>query len=189
MASTPYPYVKAVDGFRLEQEILDSVDITVALESISGNATNVTVRMADALSGPEETALDALVAAHINTPWEDPEIPNQYEAASTTEHQTTNPDYDDMEGMTLTPAAGTYTVTFSGSGEMSNNNKKAYYAIYVDGAVVAHSVRRKDNKKTESLFTQAEVTVDGTEVVDIRFKVSDGSFKVYERTLTLRRTI
>jgi len=71
MASTAYPYVKAVDGFRLEKEIRDSVDITVALESIGGNATNVTVWMKAALSGAEETALDAIVAAHVNTPLEE----------------------------------------------------------------------------------------------------------------------
>ena len=185
MAVSKYVYNKLVVSARLKQEIEADGGITTDIDHMVRAGSEIRIWMADELSGAEETALDAVVTAHTATAL--PIDPEQYEESDTDTHETTESDYVVMESMSVTPAAGTYGVTLSGSGEMSSNNKKAYYALFIDDDVVAHSVRRKYNKKAETLFTQAELELDGTQTVEARFKISGGAFKVYERSLILRR--
>lgn len=70
MAVTLYSYNKLCDPGRLSKEIKESPSILIGedhIETISSPATTK-VYMKDALPGEQETALDALVDAHVNTP-------------------------------------------------------------------------------------------------------------------------
>ena len=71
MAVTKYTYAKIVDPARLELELKASPDILVGLSYIHVIGSSSDVYMKAALPGPEETALDALVAAHVPTPLPD----------------------------------------------------------------------------------------------------------------------
>ncbi len=66
MAVTEYTYTKAVNPTVLTDEIAGDAGIIIALDHISTDDTALSVWMADVLPGAEETALDAVVAAHTN---------------------------------------------------------------------------------------------------------------------------
>lgn len=76
MPSTKYSYVDTVDTARLEQEIHDNTTIVIGLDYIHvPSPGNVDVWMKDVLPAPQETELDALVAAHVPDPL--PEAPRE----------------------------------------------------------------------------------------------------------------
>jgi hypothetical protein len=75
MPSTKYTYSETVDTARLEKEIHDSGDILIGLDYIHASSTQVHVWMKDVLPAPQETALSALVSAHVPTPL--PDTPHQ----------------------------------------------------------------------------------------------------------------
>lgn len=64
---TTYSYTKAVDIPRLSQEIASSGIVTV-LDHMNLTGTALDVAFKDVLSDPDKTTLDAVVAAHVNTP-------------------------------------------------------------------------------------------------------------------------
>ena len=68
MATTKYTYSKAVNVERLQSEIVAASDITIALDNITAKSASVDVYMKASLVALEETALDDLVAAHVNEP-------------------------------------------------------------------------------------------------------------------------
>lgn len=81
MAETPYLYDIGLDfpdqkvsSDRLDREIRQSPDITVALERIETDVAvgDCTIIFKDALGAAEKTALDAIVAAHSGEPILDP---------------------------------------------------------------------------------------------------------------------
>ena len=74
MATHTYTYGNTdINIPRLTQEIQSSDDITIALGHINIEAGQLAIYMKAELSDPEETALDALVSAHVNTPLADPD--------------------------------------------------------------------------------------------------------------------
>lgn len=68
MASYKYSYTKEVVLGRLELEIQASADITKALDYMTALGTAVDIYFKAELSEAEDTALDAIVAAHVPTP-------------------------------------------------------------------------------------------------------------------------
>ncbi len=91
-----------------------------------------------------------------------------------------------MTGMTLTPIAGTYKISFSSS---FTSNAAALDAIisvslYVGGVQVAHSVRTCEPTFSSGLLagsqinaplaTQAMATVNGSQAIEVRWKITGG---------------
>ena len=68
MATTKYTYSKTVNVERLHSEVVASVNLTIALDSITAKSSSVDIYMKAALTGAEETALSDLVTAHVATP-------------------------------------------------------------------------------------------------------------------------
>jgi hypothetical protein len=96
--------------------------------------------------------------------------------------------YATISGMTDTPAAGTYMVTFSTSGATSNNGSSIDVAIHVAGVIVQHSERTSDSNQNKVIHTQALVTVNGAEVVDVQWVLAGaGTATVHERVMLLTR--
>jgi len=97
--------------------------------------------------------------------------------------------------MTSTPAAGTYFVTFSSSIQGTAAGQDLNIALFHDGSIVAHTERDADFDSevgaSEDLHypvqTQAVLTVDGSQVVEVKQKSSEGlaNMAVFERSLTL----
>lgn len=92
--------------------------------------------------------------------------------------------------MTLTPASGTYAVTFTSSVELSANNSVAFFSIYSAGSQVAASERKAMRGAGQGdvglPFTcVAKVTVNGSQAIEGRVRVSAGTATIHQRTLML----
>lgn len=95
-----------------------------------------------------------------------------------------------VAGMTLTPAAGTYLVTFSTSGVNSGNGaSRMFFSIYVNGVQVAHSEREFgiSGGGNVAVYTNAVVTVNGAQAIEARWRAVAGTNTAHERSLTLIR--
>lgn len=93
-------------------------------------------------------------------------------------------------GMTLTPAAGTYLVWFTSSFKNSGPNTD-FASIYSGGAKALPSEERASPDVPGSVLgdkpftSMALVTVDGTQAIEGRWRVSGGLGTIHQRTLTL----
>jgi hypothetical protein len=110
----------------------------------------------------------------------------------TTNTSTTSTSYVVISGMTTTPASGTYYVSFSSSGDSSTGGDDYYYAIFVGGSIVQHSQREASQpgfgNGTMVWFTQATVTVNGAQAVEIRYYTNTGAtLTCHERSLLVFR--
>lgn len=95
-----------------------------------------------------------------------------------------------ITGLTVTPVSGRYGLWFSGDVTVSANNAIGQCVAFIDGVSV--EATRRDLQGVGSNFkssiaTLAEVSVDGTEAVDIRVNISSGSLTVTGRRLLLIR--
>lgn len=114
------------------------------------------------------------------------------QVTATTQASTTSATYEVMTSMTSTPTAGTYLVMFSGSGYGSVSGQESQYAIHVDGTIEQHTERdfifqqiNNADSLRRTLHTQAVVTVNGSQAIDIRWLTSTGVFYAEERSLIL----
>jgi len=100
-----------------------------------------------------------------------------------------------LTGMTTTPISGSYLVSFSASGRGNLVGQNCEYAIFQNGSIISHTERNLDfnsgGTQADDLYmamhAQALVSVDGTEVVEVRYKTSAPTFFVEERSLLLFR--
>ena len=92
-----------------------------------------------------------------------------------------------VPGMTLTPAAGTYLVSFTGSLQASLSQTFIYTSIYVDGVQVAASERdfRRPGNVGAGFTCVAKVTVNGAQAVEGRWRTTQGTMSMFERTLSV----
>lgn len=95
-----------------------------------------------------------------------------------------------ITGMTVTPQSGNYAVWFSSDLNIVQNNALVNTSIYKAGVQISDSERT--NQGSSSNFqTQAQtittVSVDGTEQISVRVRVSKGQLDVNGRTLLLIR--
>lgn len=93
-----------------------------------------------------------------------------------------------MAGMTITPAAGTYLVWFSGEYSASNNNVTMTASIYSGGTLVTASERLAVTSNTDQdmiFASQAIVTVNGSQAIEGRWRRSGNTLTNTRRTLTI----
>jgi len=91
----------------------------------------------------------------------------------------------------LIPSAGSYVVIFSSSVSQSANANMVFVALFSNGTEIVNTVRswmRGTGASTGVVNTQALVTVTGTEIVDMRWRVSTGTGTMNQRSLTFIRT-
>jgi hypothetical protein len=96
-----------------------------------------------------------------------------------------------VAGMTQTPAAGNYKVSFSTSANLGANSSNADFSIYVNGVQEAESIRqiaRGGGATTGHIHNVAIseylITVAAGSV-EIRASVSAGTLSVFQRNMTL----
>jgi hypothetical protein len=197
MAETNYDYSISADitagdveGSQLVDEIGASAIVT-ACTAINTNGDDLTVVMQDALSAGDKTILDGLVLNHVVAPITNP-VMDTYSAESAVETSTTSATYTLLDSMSITPPAGKYVANFSCSGRGSSYNKEMDIAIHKDGVIIAESQREmglhsgSQNFDTiRTMNTQATVTVNGSEAIEVMFRTTGGTFTVYERNLIL----
>jgi len=105
---------------------------------------------------------------------------------------TTSGTYNTITSMTVTPSSGTYIITFSSSGNGSFNGADMNYAIFVAGVIVQNTERNLNfggaasvNGFDSALYTQTIAAVNGSQVVDVRYKTNSGTFTVHKRSMML----
>lgn len=95
--------------------------------------------------------------------------------------------------MTLTPAAGTYVATFTSS-MGSSDGSTVFVSIYVAGVKKAASETRNlinltgfgvGGNMESPCACIAIITVDGTQVIDIRWRTTTGTATMHQRELIL----
>jgi len=93
-------------------------------------------------------------------------------------------------GMTLTPAAGTYLVWFTGSISHGANGESIYASIYYGVNQVAASERRyqRGNQAHGSSFACAAlVTVNGAQAITGQWRTTAATATMYQRSLQILR--
>jgi hypothetical protein len=98
-----------------------------------------------------------------------------------------------LSGMTITPAAGTYTVVFSGDILVSEGNGNCAISIYSGGSVVTASQRTfsttasgvTNSTMSCSFSAIAKVTVNGSQAIEGRWKTTSGSINNTYRQLLI----
>lgn len=113
-------------------------------------------------------------------------------ATATADTSTTSATYVLLDSMTITPAAGTYLAMFSSSGNGSATGSDMEYTIFSGGAQVTHSERNLNfgggnnvNGTDMGMHSQAVVTVNGAQAIEVHYRVNTGTFTVHERSLIL----
>ena len=107
--------------------------------------------------------------------------------SSITSTSTTSTTYVPINGMTITPKFGTYYVSFSGYGKGSNNSKNYILAIFSDGIIIQFTERQVITNKDTCFHTQAVITVNGSQVIEIRWKRLGGIFTMHKRSMILMK--
>jgi hypothetical protein len=89
--------------------------------------------------------------------------------------------------ITTTPAAGTYLAMFSSTVSSSSASANIYFALHTAGTVVTSSERmyRGATSTTAHVYTQAKITVNGSQAIEVRYKTSAGTATIGARNLIL----
>ena len=112
-----------------------------------------------------------------------------YEVTSTAVATTTSTSYILLPGMTVTPAAGTYKVTFSCYALKANSGNRGQLALFNNGVETVNSNRVWGTPSNDevTVHTQSYETVTGVETIEIRYRRQSGSnsITVQNRSLEL----
>lgn len=140
----------------------------------------------DTVSNKSYTCTDSSTGAAV---WKDTTVEaiTFTSLSATSKISTTSSSYVQVDGMTTTPAAGTYMVTFSCTGNGDKKNKDYKIGIFNNGSLITHTERilSSHHKDKVNLHTHATITVTGSEAIDVRYKTS--KFTMYERSLILTK--
>lgn len=132
-------------------------------------------------------AASAVVSAHS------PSAEDAFQIVEATGDTTTTSATDvTVNSMTITPAAGTYKVTFVGSVDHSANNASIFMSIFGGGSKVTGSERRfrrgaGQGDITAPFTCRAKVTVDGTETIEGCWRTDNATATMHERQLSIER--
>jgi hypothetical protein len=114
------------------------------------------------------------------------------ELSATASTSTTSTSYTQINGMSITPAAGNYMVKFSASSNGTAANQQLQTALYVGGSVQAFTegdfgfeVNAANDNNRFSIQSDAIVTVNGSQAIEMRYKTNTGTFNVHERSMIL----
>ena len=139
----------------------------------------------------EQEALGPGDPLDVSPRWRDFNALEAFESANTTKNNNT---FSQMGGMTITPPeAGSYQVLFSTSLSSSSNTGVCEIVLYVGGTAAPNSARtfqpRNSNSSNVTIgaFTNAQVTVDGSQSIIVYWRMSSGTITAQERTLNVWR--
>lgn len=112
------------------------------------------------------------------------------EATATADDTTTSATDVLMVSMTLTPAAGTYLVMWSGSiVNSANGAERTWVSLYSGGSQVSATERSigTGGGAYSPAMTHAVVTVTGSQAIELRWRVAGGTSTVHSRRLSIAR--
>lgn len=88
-----------------------------------------------------------------------------------------------LDDLSITPLKGEYNVSFYTVLENNNNNKQVYVSVYKNGVLQTGSEiyvgKRNQRVIAPATITNFPVTVNGSEAIEIRWRVSGGTGNSY----------
>lgn len=114
-----------------------------------------------------------------------------YNAESTTTFTTTSTSAVLITGMSVTPVAGTYIALGNASFSVNSTYATCYASIYVGGSLNTGSERGNRTGISNALgvlSTMSQITVNGSQAVELRGRTSAATLTTTNRNLTLIRT-
>lgn len=145
---------------------------------------------------PFDNSTNGFTAINVQAAIEEARVVISSQITATANATTTSGTNALLTGMTITPAAGTYLVMFSGSMNLNAAGSTGSMSLYVAGAQITHTVRNSSvfdggalsaTSATGAIALQHIATVTGSQVVQIEWSVSSGTATCGPRTLTLLR--
>lgn len=120
-----------------------------------------------------------------------------YEVSATADTTTTSTSDGVMSGMTQTPVAGTYLVSFSTCVDHSAQSVAVVVSLYSGGTRKADSERAPvprfngagANTLTPCLAINAVTLVNGAQAIAIEWKTASGTATAHQRTMNLLRVL
>lgn len=113
-----------------------------------------------------------------------------YKIDISSENSTTSSTYLPVSGTNFTPASGTYKVSFSASASNSQNNRIGNIALYKNENIIEDSERNvATGRSTIGINTQTTINVNGTDTINLRYKVSSGSFTIYKGNIVFLKLV
>ena len=109
---------------------------------------------------------------------------------STTPFATSSPSDVPITSFSLTPESGTYAVWYNASVRLSANNSLAYTSLWIGGVHYASSERVVQGVGSNFVSTATMLDIvafNGSEILDVRVRVTSGTFTINDRTLVLVR--
>lgn len=183
--STPSNTGKLIEELQNDTTVAGGPDIEELQHEPSTDLTRII--WASEPTQAEKDAAAAVVAAHSVAPEE------QFHLVEATADTTTASATDVVvDSMTITPAAGTYKVTFVGSVAHGTSNAEIYPSIFAAGSKAAGSERRYkrgggQGDVTVPFTCRAKVTVDGMQAIEGRWRTNDWTATMHERQLSIER--
>jgi hypothetical protein len=95
-----------------------------------------------------------------------------------------------ITGFSITPVQGRYSVFYSSNIVISTNNNIASNVIYINGSPIENTRRSVQGVGADFNAAQqtiGEITVNGSQAVDVRVKITSGTLEIDQRSLVLIR--
>lgn len=149
-----------------------------------------------AVSTPFDNTSNGFAATNVQAAIEEATFNlHESEVSATADTTTTSTTDVLMNSMTLTPAAGSYLTWFSTTVDHSNQSVAVVVSIYVGGVQNTASVRSVIPRfngagaitLSPCVATNAVVTVNGAQAIEIRWKTASNTATAHQRTLDILR--
>lgn len=127
-----------------------------------------------------------------NTDWKLLSYFESFQSSNTNNITTTSTSDILITNMTLTPSRGKWLIFFQGQTHGSLNSVNVFFSIYTNGVKETNSeifyIRSSSSGRNYVGISGIPVIVDGTQAVEVRWRVSNGTGYLYgRRTMTAIR--
>lgn len=177
--------ISAGSTYFIANQSSESIEIkdgagTVLLTLIAGDTIEALLETAGSVAGTWITIITSGSATGITS----------FVVTSNTTFVTSSSSDVIITGFTVIPVQGRYYVAFSADLTISNNNRLAECVVYA-GGVANENTRRQvqgvSSNFSSSFNTIGEITVDGSEAVDVRVNITANTLTVTNRSMILIR--
>jgi hypothetical protein len=181
-----------IDNTKDDNQILTNKIIISTTNNVAANSLKTPTGVVDVTTTTPQPR-QILTAIDNNTAvWS---TPQNYNIFSITPLSLTTTTYNTNVngGLTVTPEAGIYYVNWSLNVDITTTNQSCFIAMFLDENIVAHTERINSIGGNQTLGIRNDiacsniVTVNGSQIIAVRFRMSGGAATIGNRNLTMVR--